>query len=49
MKALTNNDTTGDGLLKPAYLPGAILPFNDRIVAFYGNLYSKDGHIRRTS
>lgn len=41
MKALANNDTTGRWPVKAPYpLPGAILPFN-RIVAFYGNLYSK--------
>lgn len=39
--ALANNDTTGKWPAKFPYpLPGAILPFN-RIVAFYGNLYSK--------
>ena len=38
---LANNDTTGKWPAKFTYpLPGAILPFN-RIVAFYGNLYSK--------
>ena len=38
---LANNDTTGRWPAKFAYpLPGAILPFH-RIVAFYGNLYSK--------
>ena len=38
---LANNDTTGKWPAKFAYpLPGAILPFH-RIVAFYGNLYSK--------
>lgn len=38
---LANNDTTGKWPAKFVYpLPGAILPFN-RIVAFYGNLYSK--------
>lgn len=41
MNALANNDTTGKWPVKAPYpLPGAILPFN-RIVAFYGNLYSK--------
>jgi len=41
MKNLTNNDTTGKWPAKAPYpLPGAILPFN-RIVAFYGNLFSK--------
>ena len=39
--ALANNDTTGRWPAKFPYpLPGALLPFN-RIVAFYGNLYSK--------
>ena len=38
---LANNDTTGKWPAKFVYpLPGAILPFH-RIVAFYGNLYSK--------
>ncbi|HVZ98501.1 MAG TPA: hypothetical protein VG847_16585 [Chitinophagaceae bacterium] len=38
---LANGDTTGKWPAKFPYpLPGAILPFN-RIVAFYGNLYSK--------
>src|SRR5690242_3824755 len=38
---LANGDTTGRWPAKFPYpLPGAILPFN-RIVAFYGNLYSK--------
>jgi hypothetical protein len=41
LKALANGDTTGRWPAKFPYpLPGAILPFN-RIVAFYGNLYSK--------
>lgn len=41
MKDLANNDTTGRWPVKMPYpLPGAVLPFN-RIVAFYGNLYSK--------
>ena len=41
MLALSNHDTTGKWPTKAAYpLPGAILPYN-RIVAFYGNLYSK--------
>lgn len=41
MLALSNHDTTGKWPAKAAYpLPGAILPYN-RIVAFYGNLYSK--------
>lgn len=39
--ALANHDTTGRWPAKFPYpLPGAILPFS-RIVAFYGNLYSK--------
>lgn len=38
---LANNDTTGKWPAKMPYpLPGAVLPFH-RIVAFYGNLYSK--------
>ena len=41
MLQLANGDTTGRWPPKAAYpLPGAILPFN-RIVAFYGNLFSK--------
>lgn len=41
IKDLTNNDTTGKWPAKaPFPLPGSVLPFN-RIVAFYGNLYSK--------
>lgn len=41
VKALSNGDTTGKWPAKAPYpLPGAILPFH-RIVAFYGNLYSK--------
>lgn len=41
MLALANNDTTGRWPSKaPRPLPGAILPYN-RIIAFYGNLYSK--------
>lgn len=41
VKALSNNDTTGKWPAKAPYpLPGALLPFN-RIVAFYGNLFSK--------
>ena len=41
IKALSNNDTTGLWPAKVVYpLPGAILPYH-RIVAFYGNLYSK--------
>lgn len=40
LKDLANNDTTGRWPAKMPYpLPGALLPFN-RIVAFYGNLYS---------
>ena len=41
MLALANSDTTGRWPAKiPFPLPGAIFPFN-RVVAFYGNLYSK--------
>lgn len=41
MLVLSNNDTTGKWPVKTPYpLPGAILPYK-RIVAFYGNLYSK--------
>jgi hypothetical protein len=41
LKNLANGDTTGKWPAKFPYpLPGAILPFK-RIVAFYGNLYSK--------
>jgi hypothetical protein len=41
MLRLANNDTTGLWPVKAPYpLAGAVLPFN-RIVAFYGNLYSK--------
>ncbi len=41
MQALSNNDTTGKWPVKTPYpLPGALLPYN-RIIAFYGNLYSK--------
>jgi hypothetical protein len=40
MIAISNNDTTGRWPVKAPYpLPGAILPYN-RIIAFYGNLYS---------
>lgn len=40
MKYLANGDTTGRWPVKHQYpLPGAVLPFN-RIVAYYGNLYS---------
>lgn len=41
IRDLTNNDTTGKWPAKAPYpLPGAILPFH-RILAFYGNLFSK--------
>jgi hypothetical protein len=41
MNNLANHDTTGKWPAKMPYpLPGAIFPFH-RIVAFYGNLYSK--------
>jgi hypothetical protein len=41
MNTLANGDTTGKWPFKAPYpLPGAILPYH-RIVAFYGNLYSK--------
>ncbi|MEO6221040.1 MAG: hypothetical protein ABIO81_11465 [Ginsengibacter sp.] len=41
MRVLGNNDTTGLWPVKGPYpLPGAVLPFH-RIIAFYGNLYSK--------
>ena len=41
MIALSNNDTTGRWPVKTQYpQPGAILPYN-RIIAYYGNLYSK--------
>ncbi len=41
MKVLGNNDTTGIWPTKIIYpLAGAVLPYH-RIVAFYGNLYSK--------
>ena len=42
MLYLSNGDTTGKWPVKnaPYPLPGAIMPFN-RIVAYYGNLYSK--------
>ncbi|TDE04298.1 hypothetical protein [Flavobacterium sandaracinum] len=40
MIALSNNDTTGRWPVKAPYpLPGALLPYN-RIIAYYGNLYS---------
>ncbi|GAB2813556.1 hypothetical protein [Ferruginibacter profundus] len=41
MKALSNYDSTGKWPVKTPYpLAGALLPYN-RIVSFYGNLYSK--------
>jgi hypothetical protein len=42
MKYLSNGDTTGKWPAKnaPYPLPGAVLPFN-RVVAYYGNFYSK--------
>src|ERR1700744_6180236 len=42
MKRLAHGDTTGRWPVKntPYPLPGAILPFK-RVVAYYGNLYSK--------
>jgi hypothetical protein len=41
MLALSNHDTTGKWPAKAAYpLAGALLPYN-RIIAYYGNLYSK--------
>jgi hypothetical protein len=42
MQYISNGDSTGRWPVKnqPYPLPGAILPFN-RIVAYYGNLYSK--------
>ena len=41
MLALSNNDTTGKWPSKSPYpLAGALFPYN-RIIAFYGNLYSK--------
>jgi len=42
MKRLANGDTTGKWPVKntPYPLPGAILPYH-RIIAYYGNLYSK--------
>lgn len=41
IQAVSNNDTTGLWPAKIVYpLPGAVLPYH-RIVAFYGNLYSK--------
>lgn len=43
MKRLANGDQTGRWPVKkaPYSLPGAILPFN-RVVAYYGNMYSKN-------
>ena len=44
---LVNGDSSGKWPVKTEYpLPGAILPFK-RIIAFYGNLYSKQMGIRR--
>ncbi|WP_413999697.1 hypothetical protein ACMDB5_03835 [Flavobacterium sp. W1B] len=41
MLALSNNDTTGKWPVKTSYpLAGAILPYH-RVIAYYGNLYSK--------
>jgi len=41
MKAIINKDTTGRWDFKTPYpLPGAILPYK-RVIAFYGNLFSK--------
>lgn len=41
MLIMSNNDTTGKWPAKMVYpLTGALLPYN-RIIAFYGNLYSK--------
>ncbi len=41
MQAMVNGDSSGKWPVKHAYpLAGALLPFN-RIVAYYGNLYSK--------
>ena len=41
MLDISNNDTTGRWPVKAPYpLPGAILPYH-RIIAYYGNLYSK--------
>ena len=41
MMALSNHDSTGKWPVKTSYpLAGALLPYN-RIVAYYGNLYSK--------
>lgn len=42
MRAISNKDTTGRWPVKTPYpLAGALLPYN-RIIAFYGNLYSKN-------
>ena len=43
IKRLSNGDKTGKWPVKkaPYPLPGAVLPFN-RIVAYYGNMYSKN-------
>lgn len=42
MHAMVNGDSSGKWPVKHTYpLPGALLPFN-RIVAYYGNLYSKN-------
>ena len=41
IKVISNSDSTGRWPVKTAYpLAGALLPYN-RIIAFYGNLYSK--------
>lgn len=41
MLAMSNNDTTGKWPAKAPYpLPGAIFPYN-RVIAYYGNLFSK--------
>lgn len=41
MSLMSNNDTTGKWPVKAPYpLAGAIFPFN-RVIAFYGNLFSK--------
>jgi hypothetical protein len=41
LQSLSNGDSSGRWPVKLAYpLPGAIFPFN-RVVAYYGNLYSK--------
>ena len=46
LEALANGDTTGLWPVESRIYPlgGAILPFK-RIVAYYGNLYSKIGHL----